>query len=235
MVVYEVHSDEKSSQIAADIFSAQILTKPQSVLGFATGSSPLRLYRLLREKHEAGLLDFSQITTFNLDEYCGLERSHEQSYYRFMMENLFSHLNLKKENIHLPDGMAADLEGECVQYERRIREAGGIDLQILGIGNNGHIGFNEPQEVFCDNTHVETLKESTREANKRFFEEDVNKVPRSAITMGIGTIMRARKIVLLGSPGKKDIIRRMLDGPIDPQCPASVIRLHPDVTVAYVV
>lgn len=232
MVVYELHDEDNMSQIAADIFAAQILRKPNSVLGFATGSSPLGLYKRLIEKHESGLLDFSKITTFNLDEYCGVERSNTQSYYRFMMENLFSHLNLGPENIHLPDGMSTDLEAECVEYERCIDESGGIDLQILGIGNNGHIGFNEPNSVFVDCTHVEQLKEDTREANKRFF-SDISQVPHSAISMGIGTIMRARKIVLLGSKGKADIMQRMLTGPIDPMCPASILRLHRDVTIAY--
>lgn len=234
MVVYEVHNVEKMSEMAADIFSAQILAKPDSVLGFATGSTPLGLYQRLIEKHTSGLLDFSRVTTFNLDEYCGLERDNEQSYYSFMMKNLFSHLNLRPENIHLPNGMAPNLDEECVAYERKINEAGGVDLQILGIGNNGHIGFNEPNDVFMNITHVETLKESTREANKRFF-NDISEVPASAISMGIGTIMRARKIVLLGSPGKEDIMRRMLDGPIDPGCPASILKLHADVTIAYVV
>jgi glucosamine-6-phosphate isomerase len=233
MVVYKVHDEEMLGQIAADIFSAQILSRPDSVLGFATGSTPLGLYAKLVEKNKAGLIDFSRITTFNLDEYCGLPRENPQSYYSFMHDHLFSHINVQKENVHLPDGMAADVSAECERYESKIDAAGGIDLQILGIGANGHIGFNEPGAVFYDRTHCEELKESTREANKRFF-NSIDEVPTHAISMGVGTIMRARKIVLLGSRGKKDIIEKMLYGDIDPQVPASIVRFHPDVTVAYI-
>lgn len=233
MIVYEANNSERVSEIAAGVFAAQILEKPNAVLGFATGSTPLGLYEKLVEKHRDGILDFSSITTFNLDEYCGLDGAHAQSYRRFMLDNLFSHLNLKAENIHLPNGMAEDLERECTKYEERIEQAGGIDLQVLGIGHNGHIGFNEPQDIFPNSTHVEALKESTREANKRFF-DDISEVPRSAISMGVGTIMRTRKIILLGMDGKQEIIRRMLEGPIDPQCPASILRFHPNVIVAYV-
>ncbi len=218
-------------EAAASLFAAQILRKKDSVLGFATGSTPIPTYAALAALCQRGAVDFANVRTFNLDEYVGMDPAHEQSYFRFMVENLFSKVNIKPENYCLPNGNAADVDAECARYEAAIGAAGGIDLQLLGIGNNGHIGFNEPADCFADATHAVDLTESTIEANKRFF-ASANDVPRRAMSMGIGTIMRANGIVLvISGAGKADITRQALTGPVTPQVPASILQFHKNVTV----
>lgn len=231
MVIKIYDNPQQIGRAAATLFAAQVLRNPQSVLGFATGSTPLPTYQVLVEMAGEGLLDFSQITTFNLDEYVGLPKTHDQSYHYFMHDNLFDKINLNPERIHILSGTAPDVEAECAAYEDAITAAGGIDLQILGIGENGHIAFNEPDGDFSDKTHRVKLTESTIEANKRFFDSAAD-VPREALTMGIGTIMRARGIVLIATGEKKiDAVYGLAKGPITPQCPASILQLHPEVTV----
>ena len=218
-------------EAAAILFAAQVLKKANSVLGFATGSTPLETYAALSGLSQRGIVDFSEVRTYNLDEYVGLSPAHEQSYAYFMRRNLFSKINISPENCHLPDGMARDLDAECASYERGIDMDGGIDLQLLGIGHNGHIGFNEPGDAFPDATHCMTLTPETVDANKRFF-TSADEVPRRALSMGVGTIMRARAIVLLiHGADKADICQKALNGPITPRVPASILRYHPNVTV----
>ncbi len=222
---------QRLSEQAAHIVARQIRNKPDSVIGFATGSTPLGLYRELVEMHRQGELSLAKVTTFNLDEYVGLSREHPQSYYRFMWENLFAHVDIEPDRIHFPAGLFTDGEAACEAYERELEAAGGIDLQILGIGANGHIGFNEPAESLTLSTHIVGLAEETRQANARFF-ENLAEVPREAITMGIGNIMNARAILLLASDkNKAEAVQSMLTGKVDPKVPASVLQLHPRVTV----
>jgi len=219
------------SRKAANIISAQVILKPNSVLGFATGSSPLGVYEQLIEWYRKGDLDFSAVRTVNLDEYYGLDKSSPQSYAYFMYQNFFKDINIDPNNTYLPDGTNLDAEAECCRYNQIIGDLGGIDLQLLGIGHNGHIGFNEPGEAFERETHCVALAEKTIEANKRFF-DSVDEVPRKAYTMGIKNIMNARKILLIASgEGKAEILCRALTGPIAPSVPASVLQLHNDVTV----
>lgn len=218
-------------QAAALIIAAQILRKPDSVLGLATGSTPIDTYQELVRLSKSGILDWSRITTFNLDEYCGLNPDHNQSYINFMQQHLFSKINLRPEAVNIPDGMAADPEAECLAYERKIKEAGGIDLQLLGIGRNGHIGFNEPAELFSSRTHVVDLSEDTIDANSRFFTK-AQDVPRQAMSMGTGTIMQAKSVILLATGSNKArAVASMVQGQISPQCPASILQAHPAVTV----
>lgn len=219
------------SRKAADIIAAQIILKPDSVLGFATGSSPVGTYEELVKKNKAGVIDFSGITTVNLDEYKGMPKDNEQSYEYFMRRNLFDQVNIDPENTNLPDGMAANPEKECERYEELIKSLGGIDLQLLGFGHNGHIGFNEPSDRFEKATYCVTLTERTREANKRFF-PSIDDVPAQAYTMGIGTIMNARRIVVVVSgEDKADTLKKCVTGPITPAVPGSVLQLHPNVTI----
>ena len=219
------------SRRAANIISAQIILHPKTVLGLPTGTTPIGAYRQLIEWYKKGDLDFSQVTTFNLDEYLGLDGSHPQSYRYFMDNQLFDHINIRKGNTHVPDGTAADPEAECELYEQAIKEAGGIDLQVLGIGNNGHIGFNEPGAAYEKTTNVTELTESTIEANSRLFASK-EEVPTKALTMGMKTIMHARRLLLLVSGQHKlDILNAALHGPITPEVPASLLQLHPDLTV----
>ncbi len=231
MKIHVYESAQAIGQAAAALFAAQVLAKPNSVLGLATGSTPVPTYREMARLYEQGAVDFSGVTTFNLDEYLGLERSHAQSYYHFMQENLFQHINVPQERIHVLKGTAPDPEQECLDYEEAIRAAGGIDLQILGIGNNGHIAFNEPDTVFSTQTRVVNLTESTIQANQRFF-ASADEVPRQAVSMGIGSIFRARRILLIATGEQKaGAVRAMIHGPVDPQCPASILQLHPDTVV----
>lgn len=219
--------DEKASQILA----SQIKQKPDTVLGLATGSTPVGMYHQLIKMYQNKEIDFEQVKTFNLDEYVGLDENHPQSYHAFMYQNLFDHVNVKKENIHLPDGQASNLEQECADYEKKISEAGGIDFQVLGIGHNGHIGFNEPKTPFESQTHVVDLDQRTIEANSRFF-DSIDQVPRKALSMGIKTIMQAKRIMLMATGADKaEIIAKALQGPVDPDVPASVLQLHPYLTV----
>ena len=217
------------SRKAANIISDQIISKPDCVLGLATGSTPIGTYKKLVERYEKGDLDFSAITTVNLDEYKGLPKENDQSYYYFMHENLFDHVNIRPEASHLPNGIVDDSDAECARYEELIRSLGGQDLQLLGLGHNGHIGFNEPSDNFEKVTHCVNLQERTIEANKRFF-ASADDVPKQAYTMGIGTIMQAKKILIIASgEDKADIVRDAFFGPITPKVPASVLQLHSDV------
>lgn len=222
---------DELSKKAANLLASQITLKPNSVLGLATGSTPMGAYRELIHIYEEGDISFTEVVTFNLDEYYGLDKENAQSYYYFMMENLFKHVNINKNNIYIPDGRAKDINNECIEYENKIKQAGGIDLQLLGIGRNGHIGFNEPDVKFEAQTHLVTLDEDTIEANSRFFTA-MEDVPRRAISMGIKTIMHSKKIILLASGEEKaETINSMINGKITPELPASVLQLHPDVVV----
>lgn len=219
------------SRKAANIISAQIIAKPDCVLGLATGSTPIGTYEKLVKRYKKGDLDFSQVKTVNLDEYKGLPRDNDQSYYYFMHEHLFNHVNIPEESTNVPDGTASDGDSECVRYEALIQELGGQDLQLLGLGHNGHIGFNEPSDSFAKTTHCVDLQERTIEANKRFF-ASADEVPKQAYTMGIGTIMQAKKILIIASgEDKADIIRDAFFGPVTPRVPASILQFHPDVTL----
>lgn len=219
------------SRKAANLISAQMILKKDSVLGLATGSTPIGTYKQLVERYQKGDLDFSEITTVNLDEYRGIAKENEQSYYYFMQQNLFRHVNVRKEYTFLPDGMNMDSVAECRRYEALIRSVGDVDLQLLGLGHNGHIGFNEPGEHFERDVHLVDLSERTIEANKRFF-ESYEAVPKQAYTMGVGTIMRAKKIVLVVSgEDKAEALHAVMQGPITPKVPGSVLQLHKDVVV----
>lgn len=219
------------SRKAANIISAQVILKPTSVLGLATGSTPIGTYKQLIKWYEKGDIDFSMATSVNLDEYCGLSGDNEQSYRYFMDTNLFNHININKEKTHVPDGLAIDMEQECIHYDTMINDLGGIDMQLLGIGHNGHIGFNEPNIKFEKTTHIVDLDKSTIEANARFF-STIDEVPKQAITMGIKSIMHARHVLLIANgPDKEDIINKALYGPITPDVPASILQLHPNLTV----
>lgn len=230
MRLIQVENYDKMSELAAEMIGAQVTLKPDCVLGLATGSSPIGTYRRLVEKHNAGLLDFSQVHTVNLDEYCGLTPDNPQSYRYFMEQNLFSHVNIAPENTNLPNGLCENIDEESARYEGVIAELGGIDLQLLGIGHNGHIGFNEPCEEFPVAVHRVDLTESTIKANSRLFDR-IEDVPTKAITMGIGTIMKARRILLVAGADKKDIVERAMFGAVTPDVPASILQLHPDATV----
>lgn len=219
------------SRRAAALIAAQVSQKPDCVLGLATGSSPLGIYEQLIKWYQADELDFSQVHAANLDEYEGLAADHPQSYAYFMKENLFRHINIDQVNTYIPSGVAPDGDAECTRYDALIRELGGVDLQLLGIGHNGHIGFNEPAEDFPAGTHRVALTVDTIEANARFFSADEVQ-PDSAYTMGIGTIMAAKSIVLIASgAGKAEIIRDSFFGPVTPKVPASILQFHPNVTV----
>lgn len=230
MRIIETESYEKMSALAAGIIGAQVLLKPDCVLGLATGSSPIGTYKELVKSCEAGILDFSKVRTVNLDEYCGLKPDDPQSYRYFMEQNLFQHVNIKPENTHLPNGLCEDIDTESAQYEDLIDSLGGVDLQLLGIGHNGHIGFNEPTDCFPRYVHRVDLTESTIKANSRLFDK-IEDVPTKAITMGIGTIMKAARILLIAGEDKKEIIQKAIFGPVTPMVPASVLQLHRDVTV----
>ncbi|NLM76479.1 MAG: glucosamine-6-phosphate deaminase [Ruminococcaceae bacterium] len=224
-------NDRQAAQAAACMIAAQILSKPAAVIGLATGGTPVPAYQELVRLTNAGVLDWSRVTTFNLDEYLGLPGDHDQSFKYFMMKHLFNKVNIAPESIHIPDGMAADPTEACMSYERAIREQGGIDLQLLGIGRNGHIGFNEPADAFSPITHVVDLTEDTIEANARFFASSAD-VPRQALSMGVGTIMQARSIVMLVTGTEKArAVRSMICEPVSPSCPASVLQLHANVTI----
>jgi len=229
MQIYCARDYRDMSRKAANILSAQIIMKPACVLGLATGSTPVGTYRQLAEWHRKGDLDFSRVVTVNLDEYLGLAPDHPQSYRRFMQENLFSQVNIDPANTHLPNGLEADTAAECRRYNQVLRSCGGIDLQLLGIGHNGHIGFNEPGVAFEKETHCVALTASTVAANRRFFEREED-VPRRAYTMGIKSIMQSRKILVVASGADKaEIVRDAFTGPVTPQVPASILQLHGDV------
>lgn len=219
------------SRMAANLISAQVIMKPNCVLGLATGSTPIGTYEQLIRWYEKGDLDFSQVTTINLDEYKGLSPENDQSYRYFMNKNLFNSINIKKENTYVPDGLEPDADKACLDYNKVITDCGGIDLQLLGLGLNGHIGFNEPGTAFEKDTHCVDLSESTIRANSRFF-ASMDEVPKKAYTMGIKTIMQAKKIVIIvNGKEKAQIVRDAFFGPITPKVPASVLQLHNDVTL----
>ncbi len=222
---------DKLSEKAAQIIMSQITLKSNSILGLATGSTPIGMYKKLVEMYENKMIDFSDVKTFNLDEYQNLPISNDQSYHYFMDDNLFNYINVKRENIHIPNGMANDIENECIEYDNLIKEAGGIDIQVLGIGNNAHIGFNEPTVSFEKKTYVVELEESTKIANARFF-NSLDEVPSKAITMGIGSIFESKKIMLLATgENKAKAIYDTIYGKVTPEVPASILQFHDDIIV----
>ncbi len=229
VLIYE--SEEQIGIAAGNYMCGQVLQKPNSVLGLATGSTPLKPYSQMIELYKKGVVDFSKVTTFNLDEYVNLDVNDKNSYHSFMHENLFDHINIPEENINFLDGNAEDPEEECRRYEEKIKAAGGIDIQLLGIGSNGHIAFNEPADCFQRWSHVVTLKESTVKDNSRFF-KSIDEVPTQAVTMGIGSIMQAKKILIIAiGENKAKAIKQLIGGNVTPMCPASVLQFHTDVTL----
>lgn len=227
-----IQSDpESASRVAARVILRLLREKPNAVLGLATGSTPLLLYRELIRLHQEKQIDFSRVTTFNLDEYIGLAPDHPQSYHSFMWENLFRHINLPAPNVHIPDGQAKDIPAFCARYEEQIRAAGGLDLQVLGIGTDGHVGFNEPTSSLVSRTRIKTLTVQTRKDNARFFGSE-DKVPHHVITMGVGTVMDARQCLLLAfGAAKAQAIAGAVEGPITAMNPASALQMHPTVKV----
>lgn len=222
---------EQVSCAAADVVAATLHTKPNAVLGLATGSTPLGLYKELIRMHQEGTLDFAQVTSFNLDEYVGLSRRHPQSYHRFMHEHLFAHVNIPEPNRHVPSGTSDNYREYCQWYEARIEQCGGIDLQVLGIGGDGHIAFNEPGSSLGSRTRIKTLAKQTLEDNARFF-ESADDVPRYAITMGVGTILESRRIVLIANgENKADAVADAIEGPVTSMCTASALQMHRDTIV----
>ncbi len=233
MRFYRVENYEQLSQKAADIIASKVILKPDCVLGLATGSSPLGAYAKLAEKCDKGELDFSAVTTVNLDEYVGLDGSNDQSYRYFMNTNLFEKINIDINNTNVPNGCAEDIDAECKRYDKLIEDLGGTDLQLLGIGVDGHIGFNEPCGEFIKPTNHVTLDPSTIEANARFF-NSIDEVPTEAITMGMGGIMGSKTVLLIANgPAKKEIVEKAFFGPITPDVPASILQLHPDLVVIF--
>jgi glucosamine-6-phosphate deaminase len=231
MRIIVVDNYEEMSKKAAMMIASQVMLKPNSVLGLATGDTPLGMYKELIKLYMKSELDFKEVTTFNLDEYFGLNRENPESYYNYMIANLFKHININMENINVPSGMENDVDTVCRDYENKIKEAGGIDMQVLGIGGNGHIGFNEPNVNFEAQTHLVNLDEQTIEANSRFF-DSIADVPVKAISMGIKTIMNSKKIILLANGiNKAEVIQAAVKGKISPKVPASILQLHNDVTL----
>ncbi|MCQ2455150.1 MAG: glucosamine-6-phosphate deaminase [Clostridia bacterium] len=233
MKFIKVNNYEELSRTAANFISAQVIVKPNCVLGLATGSTPIGTYKQLIKWYQKGDIDFSNVISINLDEYIGLKGDNEQSYRYFMNTNFFNHINISKDNTFVPSGISEDFDKECEEYDKMIKSFGGIDLQLLGIGVDGHIGFNEPSDVFEKNTHVVTLHKSTIDANSRFFSSP-EEVPTKAITMGMTSIMQAKKILLIANgKNKEEILNKALFGPITPKIPASLLQLHSDITVIY--
>lgn len=231
MIIYAAKDYQDMSRKAANIMSAQIIMKPDAVLGLATGSTPVGMYQQLVEWYQKGDLDFSRVSSVNLDEYRGLSGDNEQSYRYFMNTNLFDHVNINKSRTFVPNGLEEDADKACADYNAIIHSMGGVDMQLLGIGGNGHIGFNEPGDAFEKETHVVDLTESTIQANSRFF-ESMDEVPKQAYTMGIKNIMAARKILLVATgAAKAEALYDSLYGPITPNVPASILQLHNDLTV----
>ena len=231
MKIYKAKDYKDMSRKAANIISAQIIMKPNCVLGLATGSTPIGTYEQLVEWYKKGDLDFSNVTSVNLDEYKGLTRDNDQSYYYFMNDHLFSKVNIDKNRTFLPDGTETDSQKACEDYNRIIHSVGGIDLQLLGLGHNGHIGFNEPADIFVKETHCVQLTEATIEANKRFF-ASIDDVPKEAYTMGIRTIMQAKKIlVVVSGADKAEIVNKAFRGEVTPEVPASILQMHNDVVL----
>src|SRR3989338_98993 len=231
MEVIVKNTYEEMSRLAAEMIAKAVRSKPNAVLGLATGSTPVGTYKELIKMNKQEGLDFSQVTTFNLDEYVGIPPTHDQSYRYFMNDNLFNHINIDKKKTNVPDGMAKDIPAFCKWYEEQILKAGGIDVQLLGIGGNGHIAFNEPGSSLGSRTRVKTLDEKTIKDNARFF-KSIDEVPKYAITMGIGTIMEARSLILLANKeNKADAISKTVEGPITAMVPATIVQLHPKATI----
>ena len=231
MRIYECADYRAMSRQAANIISAQVIMKPECVLGLATGSTPIGVYDQLVEWYNKKDLSFLRTRSVNLDEYRGLSGTHEQSYRYFMQTHLFNRVDIRPENTNVPNGLAVDTDAECARYDKVIQDLGGIDLQLLGMGRNGHIGFNEPCDAFILGTHLVDLTESTIEANKRFFASEAD-VPRQALTMGIMHIMQAKKIlVVVSGEDKADAVAKAFAGPVTPQVPASILQIHPDVVL----
>lgn len=231
MKLIVVNNYEELSKVAAKEFSKIIKEKENAVLGLATGGSPVGMYKELIRMYEQKELNFSKTTTVNLDEYIGLNPEHNQSYRYFMNNNLFNHINIDKSNTFVPNGLAEDLEAQCKEYDQKIAELGGIDIQLLGVGNNGHIAFNEPNSELSSGTHIISLTDNTIEANARFF-DNIDDVPRKAITMGVGGIMKAKKIILIASgESKAEAIKGIFSGKITTANPATMLQMHRDVTV----
>ena len=222
---------EELSKRGAEFFVSQVMLKPDSILGLATGSTPVGLYQNLIKWNKAGRIDFSEVTSFNLDEYYPIAPDNNQSYRYFMNENLFDHINIDKSRTYVPNGLAADPDAECEKFEELIDEKGGIDLQLLGIGRNGHIGFNEPDGELNAKTHITELTESTIEANSRFF-DDISNVPKKALTMGMGTVLKSKKILMLISGKEKhEVLSQLLSDDVTTSNPATLLKVHPDVVV----
>ncbi len=231
MRIYVADDYTGMSRKAANILSAHVILKPNCVLGLATGSTPIGTYKQLIDWYNKGDLDFTDVHTVNLDEYVGLSPEHDQSYRYFMQTNLFDHINIKRENTNVPNGLAEDLDAECARYNQVIRDLGGIDIQVLGMGHNGHIGFNEPGHAFELETHAVDLTQNTIDANARFFASK-DEVPRRAVTMGIKSIMQAKQIlVVVSGADKADIVKAAFTGPVTPEVPASILQMHPDVVL----
>lgn len=224
-------TSELASSAAAVLIAGQIIDEPKSILGLATGSTPVPIYQELIELYHKGVIDFGNVTTYNLDEYVGLAPEHPCSYRRFMQENLFEHVNVPAEHIHIPNGMAQNVEEECLGYDEAIAAEGGLDLQLLGLGANGHIGFNEPAEKFTTHSFCVKLTEQTLKDNRRFFEDDAV-MPTHALTMGIASIMQAKRIVLVATgKNKAAAVKAMVEGPVDPNVPASILQMHRHATI----
>ena len=232
MVIYEGKSYEEISERAAQIIASELLVKPNAVLGLATGSSPVGMYENLVRWNREGTVDFSGVTTVNLDEYKGLGPEDDQGYRYFMNTHLFDHVNIKKENTYVPDGLELDSDKACAAYESLLERVGKRDIQVLGLGGNGHIGFNEPAEDFPTCVHTVQLAQSTIQANSRLFDR-VEDVPTQAVTMGVGAIMKAKRVLLIAGPDKKEIVEKAFRGPVTPQVPASILQLHRDATVIF--
>ena len=231
MKVINASDYQSMSRKAANIISAQVILFSNSVLGLATGSTPLETYKQLIDWYKKGDIDFSKVRSVNLDEYCGLSPENQRSYHYYMCENFFKHINIQMKNTFIPNGQAGNINNECERYDKLIADLGGIDLQLLGLGNTGHIGFNEPTEKFDKMTHRVALKQKTIADNSRFFNR-IDEVPKYAITMGIKAIMQARKILMVVSGSNKaDILEKVLFGPVTPEVPASILQLHPNVTI----
>lgn len=231
MNILTFDSQEKLNEAGAGLLASIVQKKPDAVLGLATGGTPVGIYEQLVKKYRDGLVSFKRATSFNLDEYVGIAPTHEQSYRYYMQQHLFNHIDIIPERTNVPNGNATDLQGECLHYDEAISEAGQLDIQLLGLGHNGHIGFNEPGEELSSGTHVVELAEKTRQANARYFASE-EEVPRQAITMGMGSILKAKMILLVvKGEDKADIVKRALQGPITTDCPASLLQTHPKLVV----
>lgn len=229
ILIYD--TQEQANKVGASIIQNIVLAKPSAVLGLATGGTPVGIYKELVEANKQGLVSFKNVTTYNLDEYVGIDGDHDQSYRYYMNDHFFNHIDIDKANTHVPNGKVDDLAAECARYDAEIVGAGQLDIQLLGIGHNGHIGFNEPEEHLSAGTHVVTLAQETRQANARYF-NSMEEVPSQAITMGVATILKAKMLLLVvKGEDKADIVKQALQGPITTQCPASLLQLHPNLVV----